>query len=70
MNHKKSFYNSDKLNTGSVKIQILLLSNNIQKITRHLKIHKKDLHSKRGLIQTISIRKKMIKYNNRKRINI
>ena len=51
------------LNTGFTEIQISLLSKTIKKITTHLKIHKKDLHSQRGLINMVSLRKKLIKYN-------
>ena len=48
--------------TGSSFIQIALLTESIIDLIKHLNIHKKDLHSKRGLIQKVSTRKKLLKY--------
>ncbi len=48
--------------TGSAESQIALLTRRIEEVTSHLKIHKKDNHSRRGLIQMVADRRKHIKY--------
>jgi small subunit ribosomal protein S15 len=48
--------------TGSPEIQIALLSERIDQLQRHLKEHRKDLHSKRGLLQMVSKRRRLINY--------
>ena len=48
--------------TGSSYIQIALLTKIINELADHLKLHKGDFHSKRGLIQNINKRKRLLKY--------
>lgn len=48
--------------TGSPEVQIALLTSRIQNLVEHLKMHKKDHHSKKGLMNMISKRKKQINY--------
>ncbi len=48
--------------TGSADVQIGLLSKEIDKLVLHLKKHKKDMHSKRGLIKMVIKRKKLLAY--------
>jgi small subunit ribosomal protein S15 len=48
--------------TGSYSVQITLLTAQILHLAEHLKIHKKDLHSKRGLLQMVAKRRKLIKH--------
>ena len=48
--------------TGSAEVQIAILTHRIQELTDHVKIHKKDKHTRRGLVQLVSKRKKMLKY--------
>ena len=52
--------------TGSSEVQIALLSANISSLTEHLKIHKKDVHSRRGLVAMVSRRRKLLDYLKRK----
>ena len=47
---------------GSPEVQIAILTERINHLTEHLKIHKKDYHSRRGLIQLVSQRKRLLKY--------
>jgi len=47
--------------TGSEEVQIGLLSEEIKRLLEHLKKHKKDLHSKRGLLKMVSRRRKFLK---------
>ena len=48
--------------TGSVEVQVALLSANISSLTEHLKKHKKDVHSRRGLVGMVSKRRKLLDY--------
>lgn len=48
--------------TGSAKVQIALLDKQIKDLTKHLRKHKKDNHSRRGLLQMVAKRKKLLKY--------
>ncbi len=57
----EKFKRFDK-DTGSVEVQVALLSENVKVLTEHLKIHKKDAHSRRGLINMVSQRRKLLDY--------
>ena len=48
--------------TGSPEVQIALLTEEMERLLLHLKKHKKDLHSKRGLLKMVSKRKKLLNY--------
>ena len=48
--------------TGSADVQISLLTKKIAELTNHLKVHKKDNHSRRGLIQMVADRRSHLKY--------
>ena len=48
--------------TGSAEAQIAILTRRIEEVTGHLKTHKKDNHSRRGLIQMVADRRKHLKY--------
>lgn len=52
----------DGEDTGSPEVQVALLSERITELTEHLKIHKKDNHSRRGLLKMISTRRKLLAY--------
>ena len=52
----------DEKNTGSADVQIGLLSKQIDKLVLHLKGHPQDVHSKKGLIQMVIQRKKLLAY--------
>ncbi len=47
--------------TGSSEVQVAVLTERIKELTEHLKINKKDNHSRRGLLKMVAKRKKMIK---------
>ena len=47
--------------TGSPQVQIALLSARINELTEHLKVHKKDIHSRRGLIKMVDKRRKLLR---------
>ena len=48
--------------TGSTEVQIALLTRRINELSDHLKTHRKDEHSRRGLLQLVANRRKLIKY--------
>ena len=48
--------------TGSPEVQIALLTERINMLTEHLKIHKKDHHSRRGLLMLVGRRRRMLDY--------
>lgn len=48
--------------TGSPEVQIALLSSKIEKLTDHLKIHQKDNHSRRGLLNMLSKRRRLFNF--------
>jgi len=48
--------------TGSPEVQIALLTERIKQLTEHLKLHKKDHHSRRGLLMLVGRRRRMLDY--------
>ena len=48
--------------TGAPEVQVAILTHRIRELTDHVKKHKKDHHTRRGLVQLVSKRKKMLKY--------
>ena len=54
--------------TGSSEVQIALLTADIKKLTEHFKIHKKDHHSRRGLIRKVNLRRSLLNYLKNKNI--
>ncbi len=48
--------------TGSPEVQIAILSNQISDLTEHLKKHKKDFHSRRGLLKMVGQRRRLLNY--------
>lgn len=52
----------DKKDTGSVEVQVAILSKEIDVLTEHLKEHKHDFHSKRGLLMKVGKRKSLLNY--------
>ncbi|MBT8489859.1 MAG: 30S ribosomal protein S15 [Deltaproteobacteria bacterium] len=54
--------------TGSPEVQIALLSARIQYLTGHFKVHKKDHHSRRGLLKLVGRRRKLLDYLKNKEI--
>jgi len=48
--------------TGSPEVQVALLTRRIQELTEHLKVHKHDHHSRRGLLLLVGRRRRLLKY--------
>ncbi|NOY14733.1 MAG: 30S ribosomal protein S15 [bacterium] len=51
-----------KTDTGSVEVQTGLFTERIKRLTQHLKIHKQDHHSRRGLLRMVNQRRRMLHY--------
>jgi len=59
-------FGKNKKDVGSVEVQIAFLTKQINNLTEHFQIHKKDHHSRRGLISMVNKRRKLLKYLMRK----
>lgn len=55
-------YATSKSDTGSPEVQVAILSTRIKQLTDHLKLHKKDNHSRRGLLRMVGKRRKLLNY--------
>ncbi|HJD05661.1 MAG TPA: 30S ribosomal protein S15 [Candidatus Onthoplasma faecipullorum] len=55
-------YGKNEQDTGSIEVQIALLTARISNLTEHLKNNKQDLHSTRGLNKMVATRKKLLNY--------
>lgn len=55
-------YRVHKTDTGSPEVQVALLSQRISLLTEHFKTHKKDHHSRRGLISLVARRRRLLDY--------
>ena len=55
-------YQLDKNDTGSVEVQVALLTKRINDLNEHLKVHKHDFHSNRGLLKMVGKRKSLLNY--------
>ena len=59
-------YAREKGDTGSPEVQVAILTERIRNLTEHFKTHKKDNHSRRGLLKLVSNRRKLLDYLKRK----
>lgn len=57
-----SKYKVHDADTGSSAVQVALLTEEIERLTEHLKEHRKDHHSRRGLLKMVARRKKLLDY--------
>lgn len=62
-------YKTHDKDTGSSQVQIALLTQRINELTEHFKVHKKDNNSRRGLLKMVSQRRKLLDYLKRQDIN-
>jgi len=70
---KKSLINSFKQSdndTGSAPVQIAILTERINQLTEHFKVHKKDHHSRHGLLKLVSQRRKLLEYLKRENSDV
>ncbi|MBQ9528573.1 MAG: 30S ribosomal protein S15 [Fretibacterium sp.] len=64
-----SEYQTHESDTGSPEVQIAVLTERIRELTEHLKVHKKDFHSRRGLLKMVGSRRKLLRYLSGKDFN-
>ena len=62
-------YKRDEKDTGSPEVQIAILTERINELSEHLKVHKKDNHSRRGLLKMVGKRRNLLNYLAKKDIN-
>ncbi|WWO97296.1 MAG: 30S ribosomal protein S15 [Candidatus Dasytiphilus stammeri] len=62
-------YGNSISDTGSTEVQVALLSNKIDLLRKHFAQHKKDFHSRQGLLRIISKRRSLLNYLKRKNID-
>ena len=55
-------FRRDEHDTGSVEVQVAILTNEINALTEHLKVHSHDYHSRRGLLKKVGQRKSLLNY--------
>ena len=61
-----SKFATNEKDTGSAQVQIAVISERINNLTEHFKLHKHDNHSKRGLVALVNKRKKLLSYVSKK----
>jgi small subunit ribosomal protein S15 len=55
-------FRTHKDDTGSPEVQIAILTKEIEQVSEHLKVHKKDNHSRRGLLKMVGNRRRLLRY--------
>ena len=62
-------YRTHESDTGSPEVQVAVLTERVRELTEHLKVHKKDFHSRRGLLKMVGRRRKLLRYLREKDFN-
>ena len=62
-------YQVHESDTGSTEVQVAVLTERIKLVTDHLRTHKKDVHSRRGLVGMVSKRRRLLKYLSQEDVN-
>ena len=55
-------FQTHKDDTGSPEVQVAILTKEIDQVSEHLKVHRKDNHSRRGLLQMVGNRRRLLRY--------
>jgi small subunit ribosomal protein S15 len=55
-------YGKSEQDSGAAEVQVALMTARIRELTEHLKVHRKDFHTRRGLLQLIGKRRRLLKY--------
>ena len=61
-------YRTSEADTGSSEVQVAVLTQRIRHLTEHMRTHKHDFHSRRGLLQMVGRRRRLLKYLQKKDI--
>ncbi|MFH1761634.1 MAG: 30S ribosomal protein S15 [bacterium] len=62
-------YGKNEKDTGNINVQIAILTDRIQDLTGHFKVHGKDKHSRQGLLKIISKRRRLLNYLSKNDVN-
>ena len=62
-------FGNSPVDTGNPKVQVAILSERIRNLTEHLKVHKKDHHTRRGLLMLVGKRRRLLTYLKERDIN-
>ena len=62
-------YQTHANDTGSTEVQVAVLTERIKQVTDHLRTHRKDVHSRRGLVGLVSQRRRLLKYLSNEDVN-
>lgn len=62
-------YRVHNRDTGSTELQVAILTERIRQVTDHLRTHKKDFHSRRGLVTMVSKRRRLLNYLSNEDVN-
>ena len=62
-------YGKSAVDTGSTEVQVAILTSRIKELTEHLKVNKKDHHSRRGLLKMVGHRRNLLNYLKKKDVN-
>ena len=62
-------FGKDEKDTGRTEVQVALISHRILELTEHLKTHKDDHHSRRGLLKLVGQRRRLLNYLSQKDVN-
>ena len=55
-------FRTHESDTGSPEVQVAVLTERIRELTEHLKVHKKEFHSRRGLLKMVGSRRRLLRY--------
>ena len=61
-------FGKDEHDTGAAEVQVAILTERIRELTEHVKVHKKDHHTRRGLLQLVGKRRRLLTYIKKKDI--
>ena len=61
-------YGRNGVDTGSTEVQVALLTRRIEQLTEHLRTHRKDHHSRRGLLKLVGQRRRLLNYLQKKNL--
>lgn len=62
-------FSPDKKNSGSVEVQVAILTKQIADLTEHMKVHKKDYSSRKGLLMLVGKRRRLLDYLKKKSVS-
>lgn len=64
-----SQYRTHERDTGSTEVQIALLTARVHELTEHLRVHRKDYHTRRGLLKLVGQRRRLLRYLGREDVS-